>query len=402
MKAQTDAVAARWRAWRTAATARAEAEAGLARARAEEDLLRHQLDELATLDARPGEEADLAERRIVMQHGEKLVEAVNTAFSALSGGGGVEKALQGAMRALERVADKAEGRLDAVIAGLDRAAVEAAEAIAELEKASNAIDLDPHHLEQVEERLFALRAAARKHGVPSDELEALRQRLSIELAALDAGGEHIAALAAAEHRARAGYVEAARALSAARTAAAASLDAAVGAELPPLKLDKARFRTRVSPLDEPAWNEAGLDEVAFEVATNPGTPPAALGKVVSGGELSRFMLALKVVLARIGPVPTIVFDEVDSGIGGAVAAAVGERLLRLATELQVLVVTHSPQVAAKGHHHWRVAKHECDGAMVTRVEALLPAARREEIARMLAGAEITDQARAAADSLMGA
>ncbi len=399
---QAAGVAAAWRAWRDAAARRAEAEAALTQARAEEELLRHAADELAALDPRAGEEAELAERRTMMQHGEKLLEAMNGAFGLLTANGGVEKMLQGALRGLERVADKAEGRLDAVIAGLDRAAVEAAEAVSLLEKASAGIDLDPRHLEAVEERLFALRAAGRKHGVAADELPELRRRLAEQLAALESGGDSVARLAVAERAARAAFVEAGRALSQSRAAAAARLDAAVMAELPPLKLDKARFQTRVAPLDEPQWSAAGLDSVAFEVATNPGTAPGPLGKIVSGGELSRFMLALKVVLARIGPVPTIVFDEVDSGIGGAVAAAVGERLARLAADLQVLVVTHSPQVAAKGHHHWRVSKQERGGAMVTGIEPLTGQARREEIARMLAGASVTEQARAAADSLLGA
>lgn len=401
LEAPLSAVRATWRSWRETARRRAEAEAALAKARGEEDLLRHALEELAALDAKPGEEADLAERRAVMQHGEKLLEAMSTAQSALAAGGGVEKALQTAMRSLERVAEKAEGRLDFVIAALDRAAVEAGEATSALEKASGEIDLDPRHLEQVEERLFALRSAARKHGVPVDELDGLRRRLEQQLAALDAGGDHLGALAEAERSARAAYVEAARTLSAQRQMAAVRLDSAVAAELPPLKLDRARFVTRVAPQDEPAWGPDGLDAVAFLVATNPGATPGPLGKIVSGGELSRLMLALKVVLARVSPVPTIVFDEVDSGIGGAVAAAVGERLARLAGDLQILVVTHSPQVAAKGGHHWRVAKVEAGETVLTRVEPLPAAARQEEIARMLAGETVTDQARAAAASLMG-
>ncbi len=395
-------VRAAWAGWRDAAKRRRDAEAQLAKARGDEDLLRHALDELAALDARPGEEADLAERRAVMQHGEKLLEAMNSAQSALNAGGGVAKALQSATRTLERVAEKAEGRLDGVVAALDRAAMEAGEAISLLERASGEIDLDPRHLEQVEERLFALRAAARKHGVPADQLDGLRRKLSEQLSALDAGGDHLGKLAEAERSARAAYVQAARALSSLRQGAAARLDAAVAVELPPLKLDRARFVTRVAPREESAWDDSGLDAVAFEVATNPGANPGPLGKIVSGGELSRLMLALKVVLARVSPVPTIVFDEVDSGIGGAVAAAVGERLARLAGDLQILVVTHSPQVAAKGDHHWRVAKHDSGDTVVTRVEPLAATARLEEIARMLAGETVTEQARAAAASLMKA
>lgn len=402
LEAPGAAVRSAWRGWREAAKRRSDAEAQLAKARGDEDLLRHALDELAALDARPGEETQLAERRTVMQHGEKLLEAMNTAQAALSAGGGVEKALQTATRALERVAERAEGRLDGVVAALDRAALEAGEAVSLLERASGEIDLDPRHLEQVEERLFALRAAARKHGVAVDELDGLRRRFAEQLASLDAGGDHLGKLAEAERSARAAYVQGARALSALRQEAAARLDAAVAAELPPLKLDRARFVTRVTPRDEPAWDGSGVDTVAFEVATNPGATPGPLGKIVSGGELSRLMLALKVVLARVSPVPTIVFDEVDSGIGGAVAAAVGERLARLAHDLQILVVTHSPQVAAKGDHHWRVAKHDSGDTVVTRVEPLATAARLEEIARMLAGETVTEQARAAAASLMGA
>jgi len=343
----------------------------------------------------------LAAKRAVMMHGEQLIEGMNAALAALSQKGDVEGLLRSAQRSLERVADKAEGRLDQVIAALDRAAVEAGEARGQLEHVSSGLDLDPNALEKVEERLFALRAAARKHGVDVEGLPQLRERLRTELRAIDAGGEGVGRLADAEKAARAKYAETAKALSRARHAAAARLDAAVAGELPPLKLDKATFRTLVEDLAESDWTETGMDRVAFEVSTNPGAAPGPLAKIASGGELSRFMLALRVVLARINPVPTIVFDEVDSGIGGAVAAAVGDRLARLATDLQVLVVTHSPQVAAKGHHHWHVAKRDDGhGGTVTGVAALAALDRREEIARMLAGAEVTEPARAAADSLL--
>ncbi|WP_142848722.1 DNA repair protein RecN [Telmatospirillum sp. J64-1] len=390
-----------FRAWRESRDRREQAEAELARARLEEESLRFALDELETLDPKPGEEEELAERRSVMMHGEKLLEGMNAAFAALTQKGDVEGSLRSAMRALERIADKAEGRLESVIAALDRAAVEAAEATNLLEKASSEIDLDPRHLEQVEERLFALRSCARKHGTDVDSLPLLRDDLARQLRALEGGGEDIARLRREEQAAREAYLEAARALSRARTKAAKDLDKAVNGELKPLKLDKADFRTRVESLDESQWGETGLDRVAFEVSTNPGAPHGPLGKIASGGELSRFMLALKVVLARVGHAGTMVFDEVDSGIGGATAAAVGERLARLATDLQVLVVTHSPQVAALGSHHWRVAKAEVEkGKVVTRIEALSDDERREEVARMLAGAQITDEARAAAASLM--
>ncbi|OIR09970.1 DNA repair protein RecN [mine drainage metagenome] len=390
-------------AWKTAQRARTDAEAALARARDEEDFLRHAVNELNALAPEPGEEDSLAARRAVMMHGEKLVEGMNAALQALSGKGEVEAALRAAQRALERVADKAEGRLDPVIAALDRAADETAEARNLLDRVSAGIDLDPRAQEKVEERLFALRAAARKHGVPVEGLPALRQRLADELQSLEAGGEGLARLTAAEAAARTAYAEAAKALSRQRLEAAERLDRAVAAELPPLKLDKARFQTRVEALPEEQWGDSGLDRVTFEVATNPGSAPGPLGRIASGGELSRFMLALKVVLARTSPVPSIVFDEVDSGIGGAVAAAVGERLARLARDLQILVVTHSPQVAARGGQHWHVAKgDDGQGGTITRVSPLGPDERREEIARMLAGARVTAEARAAAASLLGA
>ena len=396
------AVRAIWNAWRAAAAARAQAEADLKRARAEEEQLRHAHGELQALAPKPGEEAELARSRAVMQHGEKLIEAMNAAQAALIQRGEVEASLRSAHRALERVAERAEGKLDPVIAALERAASEAAEAAGLLEKVSGEIELDPQALERVEERLFALRAAARKHGVEVDALADLRERLAAQLAALDGNGDELTRLARQEQAARATYMEAARTLSVARQEAAARLDLAVAMELPPLKLDKARFLTSVQAGDEGDWGPDGLDRVAFLVATNPGTPPAALGKIASGGELSRFMLALKVVLAQSGSTPTMVFDEVDSGIGGAVAAAVGERLGRLGQSVQVLVVTHSPQVAARGAHHYRVAKREVEtGRVMTSVAVLPPPARREEIARMLSGEAVTDQARAAADALLG-
>ncbi|MDA8230667.1 MAG: DNA repair protein RecN [Magnetospirillum sp.] len=390
-----------WHAWREAARVRAEAEAGLVRARAEEGELRAAYEELHGLDPKPGEEARLAESRSVMMHGEKLVEAMNAAMAALSQRGDVEASLRNAQRALERVAERAEGRLSAVIAALDRAAVETAEAVGLLERASADISLDPRALETAEERLFALRAAARKHGTDADGLARLHDDLALRLAQLDSGGDGLANLIRTEQAARTAYVEAARTLSREREEIARALDAAVAAELPPLKLDRAVFRTRIAARDEDEWGPAGLDAVEFLVATNPGAPPGPLGKIASGGELARFMLALKVILARVSTIPTIVFDEVDSGIGGAVAAAVGERLARLAEDVQVLVVTHSPQVAARGARHYRVAKRDGRGeSPVTTVESLDGNARREEVARMLSGETVTQQARAAADSLL--
>ena len=387
-------------AWRHAAAVSSEAEAALVEAHRDEAFLRHAVDEVTALDPGPGEEAALAERRAVMMHGEKLLAAMNEAAADLSEGRGAEAMLRAAQSRLERVAPLAEGRLDGAIAALDRAVVEATEGVQELERASADVDLDPRHLEQVEEHLFALRALARKHDVATDDLADLGARLAARLASIEDGGADLERLRAAATAARATYVEAATALSEARLEAAARLDAAVTGELEPLRLGAAIFTTRVVSLAEGEWGEAGRDRVAFQVSTNPGAPEGPLARISSGGELARFMLALKVVLARADPVPTIVFDEVDHGVGGAVAAAVGERLARLAEDFQILVVTHSPQVAARGVHHWRVSKAAAEPGVLTTVDALSEAARLEEIARMLAGARVTDEARAAAGRLL--
>jgi DNA repair protein RecN (Recombination protein N) len=387
-------------AWRAAAEAVAAARARLDSARRDEEYLRHALAEITGLDPKPGEESALAGQRQLLMHAEKLIEAGNHAIAELSDGRGVETALLAALRHLERVAERAEGRLDPAIEALGRAVADVTEAAVTLDKAVTSLDLDPKALEAAEERLFALRALSRKHKTDVDGLAARRDELAQQLAALDDGGAALARLERDETAARVAFVAAAEALTKARRAAARRLDKAVAAEIGPLRLGKATFTTRVEALPEADWGEEGCDRVAFEVATNPGTPPGPLHRIASGGELARFMLALKAVLAEADPVPTLVFDEVDSGIGGAVAAAVGDRLARLAKSAQVLVVTHSPQVAARGDRHWRVAKGEAKTGVVTTVEALDAAARREEIARMLAGAKVTDEARAAAVSLL--
>ena len=398
-RARADVTAA-WEEWRAARTVQAEAEEIQRQARVEEDHLRATVEDLARLDPRPGEEAELARDRALLMQGEKLVEAMNAAQSALVRNGEVEASLRAARRALERVSEQADGRLDPAIAALDRAEIETAEAIAALERASASLDLDPGRLESVEERLFALRAAARRHDITVEDLPDLHQRLGRRLEQFEEDGSRLARLATATETARTTYLTRAQALSKARTKAARALDKAVAGELPPLKLEKARFRTLVVAQDAPNWGTDGIDDVSFTVATNPGSPPGPLARIASGGELARFMLALKVVLSRGAPTGTIVFDEVDAGIGGAVAAAVGERLARLATGLQVLVVTHSPQVAARGTHHFRVAKHSQATTTITGIESLSAEARREEIARMLAGETITDSARAAAEALL--
>ncbi|MBT3359384.1 MAG: DNA repair protein RecN [Rhodospirillales bacterium] len=400
LREEAEKVAAAFTAWRFAVDGRDEAAARLETARHEEEFLRHAVDELAALDPRAGEEETLAEKRSMMMHAEKIVEGMNQAAEALNRGDGVEAAFRTALRALEQIAENAEGRLDGVLAALERAAVEASEATALLEKASSEIDLDPHNLEKTEERLFAVRALARKHGCEVDALPDVRNSLSARLEAIDDGGEILKRLERQETEARDSFRAAALALGSSRKAAGAQLDQAVGVELEPLRLGKAHFVTRIDPLPEEAWGERGCDAVFFEVATNPGSAPGPLNRISSGGEMARFMLALKVVLAKADPVPTLIFDEVDANVGGAVAAAVGQRLAALAERFQVFVITHSPQVAARAAHHLRVSKADGEDGVISGVEALLPFERKEEIARMLAGARITDEARAAADSLL--
>ena len=394
------ALAAAWGGWRSAREQADAAARRLAESRAEEDLLRHNHAELEALAPEGDEEERLGTRRLLLQNAERLGEAIAEAIGELDGEAGAQRALARALRRLERVRDRAQGLLDSTIAAGERAAAEAAEALAALAEAGQKLELDPGALEAVEERLFALRALARKHGVGVADLPRLRDIVAEQLAAIDTGAEGLAALEAATAAAREHYIAAAAAVSRAREAAARRLDEAISAELKPLRLDKARFRTVLTPLAEPEWGERGRERVHFEVSTNPGAPFGPLARIASGGELSRFMLGLKLVLSGTSLVPTLIFDEVDSGIGGAVAAAVGERLQRLGARLQVLVVTHSPQVAARGAHHWRVAKRQAERMTVTRVEELDADTRQEEIARMLSGSTVTAEARAAAASLI--
>lgn len=387
---------------RKATQAVATAEAELAAARADEDYQRHVLAELEALDPLVGEETELAERRSLLMQAEKIAEGLQEADALLAGADGVDNQMRQAQRALERVAPLAAGRLEAALATLDRAAGEVSEAVAAVEYAAVDLNLDPNQLERVNDRLFTLRDAARKHRTDVDSLPALRNDVAGRIQALDVGTETLEALKALEAEARQEYGAAARALSAGRLKAAKRLDKAVAAELKPLKLGNATFRTSVEALDEADWSADGADRVQFLASTVKGAPLAPLQRIASGGELSRFMLAIKVVLAATRSAGTLVFDEVDSGVGGAVADKVGERLARLAAEAQILVVTHSPQVAARGDHHWRVARHESKAGSRVSVDGLDEPERREEIARMLAGAEITNEARAAAQSLLQA
>jgi DNA repair protein RecN (Recombination protein N) len=390
-----------WTGWSEAKRALEEHRALMARAEGERAFLDHALEELRALDPRPGEETELAETRQVMMHAEQFANVLTEAEEALSGDGASEARLNAASRKLERRRETAGGRLDAVCAALDRLLAEMSETHRSIAEARQSFVFDPHELEQSEERLFALRALARKHKCAVDDLAALRDKIERELQAISDGGERLAELERIEAAAGEAFAKSARALSAKRVKAAKNLDKAVRAELPPLKLEKARFETEIET-DESSPGPNGIDRIEFLVAANPGTPLSPLMRVASGGELARFMLALKVVLAAKGSAPTLIFDEIDTGVGGAVADAIGIRLSRLANGLQVLAVTHSPQVAARADQHFLITKMEEVGSrrMVTRVQSLSAQSRREEVARMLSGAQITDEARAQADRLL--
>ena len=396
---EVQAVAETARRVRDARTALQEHRGRIEKARKEADFLRHAVEELTALNPQAGEEETLAERRVVMMQSEKVAQDLNEAYEAVAGTASPIPELSAAVRKLERRSAQAPALVEPSVKALDVALVAIDEARAALEEAIRATEYDPRELEQTEERLFALRAAARKYDVPADELAALRQRFEGDVAAIDAGEEHLAGLEKALKEADQAYLAVARTLSEGRRKAAQALDAAVQAELPPLKLERARFITEIQT-DESSRDPAGFERVEFWAQTNPGTRPGPLLKVASGGELSRFMLALKVVLARLGAAGTLVFDEVDTGLGGATADAVGERLARLGEERQVLVVTHAPQVAARAHHHLTVAKRVGEERTRVDVRELAASERRDEIARMLAGAEVTEAARAAAESLM--
>jgi DNA repair protein RecN (Recombination protein N) len=394
-------VAQAYRTWRDAEDALAVARAEIDTAARDRDYLAHAVAELRQLAPEPGEEEALAERRRSMQRAEKVAEDMVALDDYLAGSDGGLARLRQAARVLERIAD-AHPALGEALAALDRAINEGALAEDQLVAARAALMFDPRALEEDEARLFDLRAMARKHRVQPDELAQLAEDMAGRLATIEAGEEGLAQLDRRVAETRTAYEAAADALSAERHAAAARLDAAVAGELAPLKLDAARFRTMIETLSDEQWGPGGKDRVEFEIATNPGAPFAPLTKIASGGELSRFILALKVSLAEEGGAATMIFDEIDRGVGGAVASAIGERLARLADRTQLLVVTHSPQVAARGGQHYFIAK-SSDG-LVTRtgVIALDTAARREEIARMLSGATITNEARAQAERLLEA
>jgi DNA repair protein RecN (Recombination protein N) len=375
--------------------------ADVERARREAEWLRHAVDELGRLAPQTGEETSLADRRTAMMQAEKAAEDLRATHEAVAGPQSPVPPLATAVRRLERRAAQAPALVEPVVKAIDAALTALDEARGHLEQALRAADFDPGELERIEERLFALRAAGRKYNAPVDELAALARRYEGDLALIDAGAERLAALEKEAQESVTRYREAAQSLSAGRKRAAAALDKAVNAELKPLKLERAQFSTQIESGGE---GPDGLDRVEFWVRTNPGTRPGPLMKVASGGELARFLLALKVVLADRGSAPTLIFDEIDTGVGGAVADAIGVRLARLASGVQVIAVTHAPQVAARADRHYLIAKDTlAKGKRVaTRVLELQAERRREEIARMLAGAEITAEARAAAERLIRA
>jgi DNA repair protein RecN (Recombination protein N) len=397
---QVEKTRAAYAAWRAARQEHADAVALTDKARNEEDYIRHAVAEMDLAAPKPGEEAELAAERARLSNREQAMEALNGALADLAGDRGSERTMASALRRLQRIADKLGSEGEAAIAALDRAGIELTEGIAALGRLIASFDADPQRLEKLEERLYLLRDLARKHRITPDGLAEFHEGLRKQLAALESKGGGISKLREAEEKTRAAYMAAAESLSKARGRAIKFLEAAVNQELPPLKLERARLTVQFDKLDETRWGEHGWDQVGFVVATNPGAAPGPIEQVASGGELARFMLALTVVLAGGQPAETLIFDEVDSGISGSTATAVGERLKRLSEHFQLLVITHSPQVAALADQHWCVAKETFRNNAYTTVAALDKKQRREEIARLLAGATITDEARAAADKLL--
>ncbi|HET9715441.1 MAG TPA: DNA repair protein RecN [Pseudolabrys sp.] len=396
-------VGKRWHIARDARTAVDSHRATVERANREGEWLRHAIEELNKLSPQPGEETSLANRRAAMMQAEKVAEELQEAHETIAGSASAVPALSGVIRRLERRAQQAPGLIEPAVKALDVALNALEETRAHLEFALRTADFDPVELERMEERLFALRAAGRKYNVPVDELSALASRYNADVALIDAGEDKLKLLEASAAEAEAAYRSAAEALSKLRKKTAIALEKAVNGELGPLKLDRAKFSTEIDSGTTVAGAH-GIDRVEFWVQTNPGTRPGPLMKVASGGELARFLLALKVVLADRGSAPTLVFDEIDTGVGGAVADAIGMRLARLARGVQVLAVTHAPQVAARASHHYLISKDALEKGkrVATRVTELAAERRREEVARMLAGAEITKEARAAADRLIKA
>ncbi|MEM6780929.1 MAG: DNA repair protein RecN [Pseudomonadota bacterium] len=389
----TNAMSASWLAWKDKERAYLQAKEKMDQARADEEFLRQAVEDLDALSPKGAEEQTLTSLRERLMKREQYLEGMNTARAAVED---AEAAMGQGWRALERIGEDAKPMIE----GMDRASAELQEVLAGIASFSTDLDQSEYSLQEIDDRLFALKAQARKHGCEIDALAEKREELAQALNLIESQDDVLDELMRTVQKAREAYIEKAKVVSKAREAAAKKLDSLVAKELPPLKMDKARFETSIETLDEQDWSARGVERVQFLVATNPNAEAGPINKIASGGEMARFMLALKVVLAEVGIAGSLVFDEVDSGIGGATADAVGERLAKLAKHRQILVVTHSPQVAARAGHHWIVAK---DGKKDVRTNVIaLPEdqERREEIARMLSGAEITEEARAAANKLL--
>ena len=399
-KDQLSAVAQAYTDFKKAKTAREEAERNITQAKIDEENLRHWVEELQKLNLRENEEESLIQRRQELMNAEKIVENINTAYTALTVGGDVPGAVRQAQTAIDKVNNLVNDKYKSLADMIEQAAINISESVNELEELASSISMNQSELENIEERLFALRGMARKHQTNVNDLPLVLSNFKKKLQAIEYGEEGITKLREAEEQARLEYIKQANSLSILRKKTAQNLDKMVQAELLPLKMEKAKFVTEIEQLNETSWGTKGFNSVTFTVSTNPNSPQGPLNKIASGGELARFMLAIKVNLAQSTNIGTMIFDEVDAGIGGATAQAVGERLSRLARNVQVLVVTHSPQVAAKSDNHFKVEKHTLNNITTTTVKELDITEHHEEIARMLAGEYITDEARAAAKVLI--
>ena len=387
-------------AMKDANTKLVQAKAVLRKVQEDEEYLRHSADELIKLNPVLGEETELTNLRQLLTYSEKILSAANEAFTELEGESGAENKLRKALSSLERCSKIAGDSLKPAINIIERALIDTEEAMANLRDTADGVDLDGKRLEKIEDRLHALRDAARKHRVEVDALPELKNMLESKVSLINDQSDHLVELQQSFEAARKNFINRASDLRQERYRSGHILDNLVNEELIPLKFEKASFETRIEELPEQQWGETGMDSVSFLVSTNPGTPSGPLSKIASGGELSRFMLALRVVVTAKGGPDTLIFDEVDSGIGGATADAVGARLADLAQKLQILVVTHSPQVAARGNSHFKVAKYSTSEDTVTNVQELFEEEKCEEVARMLSGKEVTNEARAAASKLL--
>ena len=399
-KEKLETVMIAYNCYKQAKNARTEAEKNILKAKEDEENLRHWVDELRKMNVQENEEEILSQRRQELMNAEKIVESINYAYGALTQGADVQGALRQAQNAIDKVNILVNDKYKVLSDMLEQAAIDVSESVNELEELASGISMNQNELESIEERLFALRGIARKHQSAIADLPQILQKFEQQLQSLECGEEGLNNLRREEEQAKLNYIKEANTLSSCRQQAAQLLDKQVMAELKPLKMEKAKFITVVEKEEESSWGIKGFDNVMFTVSTNPNSPQGPLNKIASGGELARFMLALKVNLAQSSQIGTMIFDEVDAGVGGATAQAVGERLARLAQTVQVLVVTHSPQVAARGNHHFKVEKTTENNVTTTGVKELNDKERHEEVARMLAGETITDEARAAAKVLI--